>query len=420
MTSIAIVDTIGLVYDGTTLEKRGLGGSESAVILLSRELAKLKFDVTVYNNCEDSQAGPGVYDGVKYRPLRDCQGAVHDIVVSSRTVLPFCQKNHFGMFTNVPVPYECFESLHKAKHKILWMHDTFCVGDNLLEEMVMAGQIDEIFTLSDFHTTYVTNCDHGGRRNFEVLKNKIFVTRNGVVDHKKWVDIKAKDPDLFVYNASVTKGMIPLVTKIWPELKRRIPTAKLMIIGGFYRFRDGAPPDKQEEDWHRLREDYESRGLDIQFTGVISQPAIADILSKASYFLYPGAFPETYGISMMESMMYNTPLVTCRFGATEETAIADANYVINYAIEANSLFPSINTDSQCAKFIDAAEHAYRNKYLHQQKMYACNRIKEFAGWDSVALQWKQHLFKKLGMYLPIDEYRRVSDINERKIGRAHV
>ena len=135
------------------------------------------------------------------------------------------------MFTNVPVPYECFESLHKAKHKILWMHDTFCVGDNLLEEMVMAGQIDEIFTLSAFHTTYVTNCDHGGRRNFEVLKNKIFVTRNGVVDHKKWVDIKAKDPDLFVYNASVTKGMIPLVTKIWPELKRRIPTAKLMKIG---------------------------------------------------------------------------------------------------------------------------------------------------------------------------------------------
>ena len=43
MISVAIVDTIGLVYDGTTLQKRGLGGSESAVILMSRELAKLGF-----------------------------------------------------------------------------------------------------------------------------------------------------------------------------------------------------------------------------------------------------------------------------------------------------------------------------------------------------------------------------------------
>ncbi|NDB80998.1 glycosyltransferase family 1 protein, partial [archaeon] len=38
---IAIFDQLGLCYDGTTLEKRGLGGSESAVILMSRELAKL-------------------------------------------------------------------------------------------------------------------------------------------------------------------------------------------------------------------------------------------------------------------------------------------------------------------------------------------------------------------------------------------
>ena len=67
MISIAIVDTIGLVYDGSTLFKRGLGGSESAVILISKELVKLGFDVTVYNNCEDTAAKPGIYDGVKYK-----------------------------------------------------------------------------------------------------------------------------------------------------------------------------------------------------------------------------------------------------------------------------------------------------------------------------------------------------------------
>jgi len=413
MISIAIIDTIGLVYDGSTLSKRGLGGSESAVILMSKELTKLGFNVTIYNNCEDSITKPGTYDGVKYKPFRECKNYTHDVVISSRTVLPLCPEHHYKNFTNTPASFETFENLHKAKLKILWLHDTFCVGDELIEELVITGYIDELFTLSDFHTSYITNCDHGNKRNFEVLKNKIFMTRNGAVNHHEWVDIKSKDSNLFVYNASVTKGMIPLVTKIWPELKKKIPNGRLVIIGGFYRFRDNAPPDKQEEDWHILRKEYESKNIGISFTGIISQREIADILSKASYFLYPGAFPETFGISMLESMLYNTPLITCRFGATEETAIEQANYLIDYAIEPNSLFPNINTDLQCAKFIDTAYHAYINTYLHQQKMYACNLVKDIAEWNTVALQWKQHFFKKFGIYMDINEYRSVQIINDR-------
>lgn len=411
MLSIAIVDTIGLVYDGSTLSKRGLGGSESAVILVSRELAKLGFDVTVYNSCEDSQASPGTYDGVKYKPFRECQDQYHDIVISSRTVLPFCPEHHFNSFINQPAPYSVFKNLQKAKMKILWLHDTFCVGDQLVEELVLNGYIDELFTLSDFHTSYITTCDHGRKRNFEVLKNKIFMTRNGAVNHKEWVDIKAKDPDLFVYNASVTKGMIPLVTRIWPEVKAKIPTAKLIVIGGFYRFRDGAPPDKQEEDWHKLRAEYEAKNLGITFTGVIPQYEIADILSRASYFLYPGAFPETFGISTLESLLYNTPLITCRFGALEETAYEQACYLMDYAIEPNSLFPQINTDEQIQKFIALTVNAHANKYLHQQKMYACNAVKDIASWESIAYQWKQHFYKKLGLYLSNYDYHQAKKIN---------
>ena len=44
MISIAIIDIIGLTYDGDTLNKRGLGGSESAVILLAREDLRERWD----------------------------------------------------------------------------------------------------------------------------------------------------------------------------------------------------------------------------------------------------------------------------------------------------------------------------------------------------------------------------------------
>jgi FkbM family methyltransferase len=406
---IAIVDTLGLCYDGTTLSKRGLGGSESAVILVSKELAKIGFDVTVFNDCTSDNNKPGIYDGVVFKPLQEIENeSGFDVFIASRSVAAFAPpeiKDRFKTF--VPLPN--FEQVAgNSKHRVLWMHDTFCDGDDLIEDFVINGRIHEIFTLSDFQTSYVTNCDHGRRRNFEVLKKHIYQTRNGIGSRIPWVDVKAKDPDLFVYNASVTKGMIPLVTKIWPIIKQNAPNAKLKIIGGYYKFRDDHGPDEQEKTFHEM---VENHGNGIEFTGIIKQSEIASIMAEASFMLYPAAFPETFGISSLEALAHNTPIITCEFGALEETAFDLACYKIPYSIEPNGLFPWINPDDQANRFINLTLNAYSNKYLHQQKMYACNQVKSICGWDSVALQWKQHFFNKLGWFLPVEDYRKVSKIN---------
>ena len=415
MISIAIIDIIGLTYDGNTLSDRGLGGSESAVILMSKELAKLGFDVTVFNNCIDSKSKEGVFDGVKYLDhvrLDENNDYNFDVVISSRTVIPFVPDNFYQAFGEFK-PQRYAKIKQNAKLKAVWMHDTFCRGDELLEDLLVYGHIDEIFTLSDFHTTYVTNCNHGRRRNFEVLKNKVFMTRNGIVIYNDDVDISAKDPYQYVYNASVTKGMLPLVKDIWPNIKKNVPQAKLKVIGGYYRFRENSEPDAQEKDWRQLVADPYYKSLDIEFTGIIKQSEIAEILAKSSYMLFPGAFPETFGISTLESLAYNTPLVTTRFGALEETAVEMACYLIDYAIEPNGLFPEINKVNQVNKFTEMALIATQNKYLHQQKIYYCNIIKDICTWDTVALQWKQHFYKKLGEFLSAEEYRKVTKINQR-------
>lgn len=427
MISIVFIDTIGIVYDGNTLNHRGLGGSESAVILMSRELAKLGFNVTVYNDCNDPMvnSSPGVYDGVEYRPFNRYEGETYDIVISLRTVIPFAPENIFQNFQNIPYKYDFAERIRsKAKLKAIWMHDTFCTGDHFLEELVVSGYIDEIFTLSDFHTSYVTNCNHGKKRMFEVLKRNIFETRNGMTLYKDWVDITQKDKNLFVFNAAYNKGLEPLITKIWPEVHKHIPEAKLTVIGGYYKFREAPPPDhtaenwtalvdQQTNDWHKLKDEYEGKDIGITFTGIITQKQVADILEKASFFVYPTAFPETFGISMMESMAYNTPLITCRFGAMEETVPELASYKIDYPIAPNGLFPHIHPDFQANLFVNTIVKAYRDPYLHQQKMYYCNIIKEICTWESVAVQWKQHFYNRLKEYLPIEDYRRAQKINLR-------
>ena len=416
---IAIIDIIGIPYDGTTVFKQGLGGSESAVTFAAKELAEIGFNVTVFNNCDIDHAAPGIYDNVTYCPLTDlANDHQFDIVISSRTVIPFTDPKDYGMLNDrrsIPfINMNLYDRiLSKAKMRVLWMHDTFCLGDQLIEDLAVKDRITDIFTLSDWHLTYVANCDHGKRRNFEVLKRKMFITRNGVRLYHKEVDIAAKDKNLFVYNASVTKGMIPLVKSIWPHVKRHIPDAKLKVIGGYYRFSTNAEPDQQEKDWREMAADPALAALGIEFTGVISQKEIADILTTANFMLYPAAFPETFGISTLESLCYNTPLVTCRFGALEEIAVEGACYLIDYAIEPNGLFPNINVPAQVEQFVKATVEAYRNPYLHQQKQYHCNIVKDIAGWDSVALQWKQLFYSKTGRYLPREQYRKVSKINRR-------
>jgi glycosyltransferase involved in cell wall biosynthesis len=395
---IAFIDPLGLTYDGSTLSKRGLGGSESAIIRMAQELQKIGFEVTVYNDCMSDDSVPGTYDGVQYAHLQAAYGIApyvpYDIVISSRSVIPYI---------------EDWKIFYGAKHKVLWLHDTFCEGDDQIEYLINIGKLNEIFTLSDWHTGYVTHCDHGYRRNYDILKNHIFMTRNGIGNMSPgWIDVREKDPNLFVFNASVTKGMIPLVKQIWPKVKERIPQAKLTIIGGYYKFREAAGPDQQEKDWSELALQH---GNDINFTGVIKQQEISNILRKASYMIYPVGFPETFGISTLEALAHNVPLITCRFGALEETAIDLASWKIKYPVEPNWAMKWLNQDQQVDIFVDKVVEAYNTPYLHQQKMYACNQVKDICTWDTVALQWKQHLYKKLGAFLPVDEYRKVKHIN---------
>jgi FkbM family methyltransferase len=414
---IAIVDIIGLNYDGSTLTKKGIGGSESSIISIARELAKIGFDVSVFNDCDTDDTQPGTYDSVTYYPVSALgqQDFKFDIVISQRTVIPFAPRDLYEQVQQPP-PRDhdpaIFAQLQRPEQlKILWMQDTFIWGDHLLEHLVINNYINEIFCISDWHISYTTHSSHGPRRNFEVLKDKIFLTRNAINRWINWVDVKKKDPNLFVYNASITKGMIPLVEKIWPKIKQKLPQAKLKIIGGYYKFRTEEISGAAQQVM-ALQESVK-HDSSVEFTGIIPQPVIADIMAEASYNLFPGAYPETSGISSLESINYNTPIIGVRFGAMEETATEDAGYYIDYAIEPNSLFPWINQDSQVDRYVDLVMRAFNDPYLHQQKQYACNAVKEVSTWDTVALQWKQHFYHKLDLKLDPVEQEKVEWINYR-------
>jgi len=414
---LAIVDCIGLNYDGTTLTKKGIGGSESSIISIAAELVKIGFDVSVFNDCETADTSPGNYNGVNYYPIRALgeKNYNFNIVISQRTVIPFTPEHLYDQVKQ-PAPRDYnpkwFLQLQQPDQlKIIWMQDTFIWGDHLLEPLIVHKCIDEIFCLSDWHIAYTSNSTHGPRRNFEVLKNHIFHTRNAINRWIDWVDVKAKDPNLFVYNASITKGMEPLVKDIWPKIHARYPDAKLKIIGGYYNFRDEAVNEAQAKVMALQRLAQHDRS--IEFTGIIPQPEIAKIMAAATYNLYPGAYPETSGISTIESINYNTPIIGTRFGAMEESGTDAAGYYIDYAIEPNNLFPWINQPDQVNRYVELVSQVVGNPYLHQQKQYACNAAKDVSTWDTVALQWKQHFYNVFDEQLSTEDTQKVQWINYR-------
>ena len=126
-----------------TLDK-GMGGSEEAIVYLTRELAKLGWEVTVYNDREEEL----VSDGVTYLPWT--------------TMNPNDKFSHY-------VAWRAPENVRdvNAKHKYVDMHDV------IQEERVngAAEYVDKFFVKSQYHRSLYP----------KVPDDKFVVISNGIV-----------------------------------------------------------------------------------------------------------------------------------------------------------------------------------------------------------------------------------------------
>jgi len=77
MATIVFVLDIATRFDGTQLETRPLGGTESSLIRAARELARRGHEVAVYTNCD----GPVEDGGVRWRPLSASRPETCDLLV---------------------------------------------------------------------------------------------------------------------------------------------------------------------------------------------------------------------------------------------------------------------------------------------------------------------------------------------------
>jgi len=270
-----------MLWDAKSAEE-GIGGSEEAVINISRELAKQGWEVEVYNNCLDE----GIYDGVlwqgvwRYDQNRPC----HTFI---------------GWRDTRSIMYAPKES-----YKVLWLHDV--TKYEYFTDAQLAA-IDKIFVLSKYH-----------RENLpEIPDDKFWITSNGIIP-SHFDEKVTRNPKACIYASSPDRGL-ERVLENWKDIKKEVPDAELHIFYGF---------TKNYDVLHRYNQnmkDFKQYILElldqdgVTYHGMVNHKELAKWFLYCGLWLYPTSFTEISCITGMKTQAAGTVPIISNVAALDET-----------------------------------------------------------------------------------------------------
>lgn len=258
---------------------KGIGGSETAVIYLGRELVKLGYDVTVYNRCGRLR---GEYRGVKYRNYWE-----------------FNPRDTFEWLIVWRNPDVC--SQVKARTLWLWNHDK--IDDSDIKESI--EYVDKFVFLSKWQRE---QCPL-------IPDSKCFITSNGI-DVVSLPDIPKKDPNKIIYASSPDRGL-ETVLKRWKDIKKALPKAELYPFYGWDNF-DKMRTDPKSLEWKASMVALLKQDGIHEFVRVGQKQLMEEFASSLVWF-YPTSFWEINCITALQAQMLGTIPVTTDYAALNET-----------------------------------------------------------------------------------------------------
>lgn len=334
-----------------TVSKGGIGGSEEAVINLSREFARLGWNVTVYNNCGKDF---GVYDGVTYQPYWNYN--VRD-------------KNDVTIYWRHPRAVD----FHEHGKAFIDMHDVIPPGEFTEERL---AKIDKIFVKSMAHRVLFP----------DVPDEKFVIAQNGI-DFTLFEKKVEKNPYLIV-NTSSPDRHLEATLDVFEELIKRQPEKpwKLAWYYGWGVYDDVHEKNPDMMAWKtRQMARFDALKTIGRAEGgeMISHTEIAHKYLESQIFLYPTQFYEIDCISARKAQIAGCKVISSDFAALKETV------QFGYKIHTNgekwgkeSFFGDDNVD------------AYVDAILSHDDLYDQKDVNEWAqqfAWENIAKKWNNNL-----------------------------
>ncbi len=309
---ILILARMSTAFAGDTVNKKPLGGSESALLYLSRELVRIGHKVVIYGN-PGKEAG--IYDGVDYRPFttlmdlaRHSDNEAYDIFISFRDLPAFL----------FPI---------KAKKRIWWGHDDFSnvwnytgikkyLGAAFLRfaGVLVNRYCDRLFVVSTWLGKICTDM-------LGIKEDKIYVTKNGIYLPYFNSDTQVSRDALRLVYTSVPARGLDVLLDIFPVIRKEVPGATLHVYCGWDL---GMLKESDRRIAQAIYDKTKQEGVVLEGTRKHSE--LAKELMMSSVMLYPSHevkeaafFAETSCIAALEAQEAGCPVIASNRGALPES-----------------------------------------------------------------------------------------------------
>lgn len=280
-----------VVYCGKTAEpwsgkslQRGIGGSELAVIKLTRYWASFGYDVTVYCHCDE----PGVYDGVKY------VGEENFSFVDTYDILVIWRSTEVAGLVDF-----------RARRCLLDLHDVVKPGAITAR---LLKTVDKICVKSKYHAGMLG----------DIPADKVAVITNGGAYEHDNKEQLPRDLDYIIYTSSYDRGLAYMLKWGWPRIKQACPNAYLKVFYGWNGFDALQPKTPDTQLYKQIVVDLLKQD-GISECGRVPQEQLLREKEQANIHWYTGDFSEIDCISVRESAWLGAiPVVSKRIPVFEE------------------------------------------------------------------------------------------------------
>lgn len=266
--------------------EKGIGGSEEAIIRISRELVKQGYSVTVFGT-------PGEEAGL-------------DGEVEYKHYWEFNSKDAFDIFISWRSP-EQFDQKFNARKSYLWLHDVMDKEEFIDERL---ENLDRIIFVSQYHRDLYPF----------IPEDKCFVSGNGITpeDFEELDGKFERDPHRVIYMSSHVRGL-QLIYEVWGDVKKEVPDAKLDIYYGWASYDSVNKSNPERMAWKEKMLQWEKELDGVTDHGKIGHKQIAEEIFKSGVWAYPCPFPEVYCITAVKAQAGGAVPVSSNFAALKET-----------------------------------------------------------------------------------------------------
>jgi GR25 family glycosyltransferase involved in LPS biosynthesis len=254
------------------MKTHSLGGSEKAVVYLSRNLPK-NYDIYISGTVKDETNDNITY--IHHDKLQDLlnKEVFHTIIVSRYICF-------FEKYVNI----KCYQL-------IISTHDTDYINSqtkNILSTLLYnCERIDNVVTLTDWHKNLIS-------QKYSCIKDKMCIINNGI-DISKFPKNKEKVKNKFIWSSCSERGL-HILLNLWEDILQKLPDATLDICS-YNKF--------PKTDADRKMLEIINKHSSIIHHGKLDTTQLYDLMNVSEYWLYTNTISETSCITGMEMLMSN-------------------------------------------------------------------------------------------------------------------